>query len=170
MSGFDEVLMSEKIEQEKKDARWKRRIAAKDGTYSHPQPKHMKPTQVIPHGYFPNDRDKAVAAYESISKGMICEDYHRDPKTCRYPGVANPPRNRPLTAQDRVLSRYQGGNCWIRVTFDTKMAAEEAVRQSHHRIGNHLVFSHMYDGFGPQEDMLIPCQDDCTSPNQDCGC
>lgn len=170
MSGIVEVLMHEKIQQEKQHARWRKRIAAKDGTYSHPQPKHMKPTQVILHGYSPNNRDKAVAAYESISKGIICEDYHRDPKKCRYPGVANPPRKRPLTAQERLLSRYQGGKCWIRVTFDTIKAAQEAVRRSPHRIGNHFVFAHIYDGFGPQEDMPIPWQDNCTSPNQDCGC
>lgn len=149
---------------------WKRRIAVKDGTYSHPQIKHMKPTQFILHCYFPNDRDKAVAAYESIWKGRICEDYHQDPKTCKYPGVAKHSRNRTLTAQERVLSRYQGGNCWIRVTFDTKKAAEEAVRQPPHRIGYHLVFAHIYDGIGPQEDMPIPWQDNCTPPNQDCGC
>lgn len=162
--------MGERIHQEKKYAKWKKLIAGKDGTYIHPKPKHKKPTQVILHGYSPNNRDKAVAAYESISKGMICEDYHRDPKTCRYPGVANPPRKRPLTVQERLLSRYQGGNCWIRVTFDTKEAAQDAVRQSPHPIGNHLVFAHMYDGLGPQKDMPIPWQDNGASPNQDCGC
>lgn len=162
--------MGERIQQEKKHARWLRLIAAKDGTYIHPQPKHKKPTQVILHGYSQNNRDKAVAAYESISNGMICEDYHRDTKTCRYPGIANPPRKRPLTVQERLLSRYQGGNCWIRVTFDTKEAAQDAVSQSPHRIGDHLVFARMYDGLGPKEDMPIPWQDNGTSPNHVCGC
>lgn len=165
-----EFLISERIQQEIKHAKWKKLIAVKDGTHIHPRPKHKKPTQVILHGYSPNNRDTAVAAYESISKGMICEDYHRDPKTCRYPGVANPPRKRPLTVQERLLSRYQGGNCWIRVTFDTKEAAQDAVRHSPHRIRNHLVFAHMYHGLGPQLDMPIPWKENGTSPNQDCGC
>lgn len=161
--------MSE-FQQKKKHAEWKKFLAAKDGTYVHPQLKHEKPAQVILHGYTPNNRDKAVAAYESISKGMICEDYHRDPKRCKYPSVANPHRKRPLTVQERLLSRYQGGNCWIRVTFDTKNAAQHAIRQSPHRIGNHLVFAYIYNGLGPREDVSIPWQGNGTSSNQGCGC
>lgn len=166
---IDEAMMAE-IQKERKRVKWKNLIAAKDGTYVHRQPKQENPTHVILHGYHPNDRDKAVAAYESISKGMICGDYHRDPKRCRYPGVANPPPKRPLTAQERLLSRYQGGNCWIRVTFDTKEAAQHVVRQSPHRIGNHLVFAHMYGGLGPREDVSIPWQGNGNPSNQGCGC
>lgn len=158
------------IQQEKKYTKWKRFLAAKDGKYVHPKPRQEKPTQVILHGYTQNDRDKAVAAYESISKGMICEDYHCDPKRCRYPSVANPTRKRPLTVQERLFSRYQGGKCWVRVTFDTKEAAQRVVLQSPHRIGKHLVFAHIYDGLGPKEDIPIPWQDNGTSPNPGCEC
>ena len=112
-------------------------------------------------GYPPASSWSAIQFYESVSGGMICEDYPRDPplERKRYHGNLGHSdylHPRPLTAAEQKLAfRYFGGNCWIKVTFDSREAAERAVHNSPHLITGHLVHAQLYHGQPPDRDEPI---------------
>ncbi|KAI9809294.1 MAG: hypothetical protein M1825_002585 [Sarcosagium campestre] len=119
---------------------------------------HREPMEVILYGYHPNNQHSAIKKYETISHGMICEDYPRDidAHLTRYRTVAPHPVSRPLTTEELIkANRFAGGESWIKVTFDSHEAAALAVHYSPQEIDGHLVYAEYYKGAGPNEDRPI---------------
>ena len=120
-----------------------------------------EPTQVVLYGFSPKDQWAAIDFYEKVSRGRICEDYERDPpaELRRFPtpySVASNVQPQPGSKAERVLVRtYHGGNCWIKVTFDSAEAAERAIKNSPHCIQNHWVYAKAFNGSGPEIDEPI---------------
>lgn len=121
------------------------------------------PTQVALYGYAPGTHWASIDFYERASLGSICEDYDRDPpiERRRIPNAfaaAQMVRSRALTRQEAVLARqYHGGNCWIKVTFDSAEAADRAINCSPHQIQGHWVYAELFRGVPPNHpDEPIP--------------
>jgi hypothetical protein len=120
---------------------------------SNPKPSLTKePTQLMLYGYSPDSQWAAIHHYESVSGGIICEDYDRGPPAERrkyhggfgYDGHIHP---RPLTQAERALAMdYKGGQSWIKVTFDSIEAADRAMYNSPHLIQGHWVYAAPYRG------------------------
>lgn len=143
--------------------------AQNDGSAtSHHPPLSMnkEPTQVILYGYSPSTQWAAISFYETVSSGMICEDYEREPPSERrkFPNqlsAASNVRPRALTQAEKVLARqYNGGNCWIKVTFDSAEAAERAIYNSPHLLQGHWVYAQPFHGAGPEVDEPIPMREE----------
>ena len=89
---------------------------------------------------------------------MICEDYERDPPFERRKyktdfSASSIVRPRRLTqAESTLASKYDGGKCWIKVTFDSEEAAERAIYHSPHFIQGHWIYAKPYLGRGPDID------------------
>lgn len=89
---------------------------------------------------------------------MICEDYPRDPpiEARRIPNsynAATSVRSRTLTKEEAVHARkYAGGECWIKVTFDSEQAANRAISNSPHQISGYWVYASLYTGEKPTVD------------------
>ena len=102
----------------------------------------------------------ALDTYERFSGGMICEDYARDPPSGakRYPSTFSAPHTRRArTKAERVLAaHYDGGNYWVKVTFDSAEAAAHATATSPAQIYGHWVYVQPYHGHGPEKDEPIP--------------
>jgi hypothetical protein len=104
----------------------------------------------------------AISHYESLA-GRILEDYPRDPPAGlrRYKSELRDPaftRSRVLSADERAMvNRADGGEHWIKITFESAEAAEAAVYASPQRILGHLVYAEPYRGVGPAKDE--PCPD-----------
>lgn len=120
-------------------------------------------TECVLFGYRSKDSEwKVIDKFEKISQGFICEDYPRsDPSlTSRYSELlsggdvvirAN------LTADaNRKSKRFAGGFHWIKVTFDSRAAADRAIYYAPQDIEGYHVFCRLYDGHGPQEDVPLP--------------
>ena len=117
------------------------------------------------YGYSPGTQWAALSFYETVSSGIICEDYERQPPSERrrfpnqFSAASNVP-TRPLTKDEMFLARqYHGGNCWIKVTFDSAEAAERAMYHSPHLLQGHWVYAEPFHGAGPEVDESIPMQD-----------
>ncbi|MCJ1476060.1 hypothetical protein MMC13_004725 [Lambiella insularis] len=126
-----------------------------------------EPMQVMLYGYSPEIQWAALDFYESVSGGMICEDYEREPPAERrkyqsglgYSGYIHP---RALTKAERALAmQYRGGSCWIKVTFDSIEAGDRAVYNSPHLIHGYWVYAQPYRGeaYEPDEPILMEEQD-----------
>ena len=123
------------------------------------------PTQVSLYGFAPGTHWDSINFYERASRGYICEDYDRDPpiERRRIPNAfaaGQMVHARPLTRQEAVLARqYHGGNCWIKVTFDSAEAANRAIECSPHLIQGHWVYAVLFHGAAPDvPDEPIPLQ------------
>jgi hypothetical protein len=125
-----------------------------------------EPMQVMLYGYSPDAQWAAIEFYEKISGGMVCEDYEREPplERRRYQGgIGRGEQNklRPLTKQEKLLAmQYKGGSTWIKVTFDSREAAECAINNSPHPIQGHWVYAQPYHGQGREKDEPILIKDD----------
>lgn len=125
-----------------------------------------EPTEVVLYGYFPGHQWAAIAHYEKVSFGMICEDYERQPpqERMRYPsGLSNSAfvHSRPLTLAERTKAcRCHVGNCWIKVTFDSAQAAERACYYSPHMIHGAWVYAKPYGSVLPESDVPILVRDE----------
>lgn len=104
----------------------------------------------------------AIAHYEQLA-GPILEDYPRDPPVSqrRYKSELHDPaftrRRRTLSADERALvSRADGGEHWIKVTFESAEAATAAMYASPQRILGHLVYAEPYRGIPPARDEACP--------------
>ncbi|KAI9752450.1 MAG: hypothetical protein M4579_005625 [Chaenotheca gracillima] len=129
---------------------------------------HKEPTEVILYGFKPSQQYAAIDKYERISLGRICEDYARDPpiETRKYQTISSYPVVKPLTREERRKAmNYAGGNCWIKITFDTAEAAHRALAASPHRVNAHWVYAELYHGMGPKEDKEIPVQYSSSDPD-----
>ncbi|KAH6689514.1 hypothetical protein F5X68DRAFT_203810 [Plectosphaerella plurivora] len=121
-----------------------------------------EPSEVLLRGYrSPLHQYAAVNHYEHIA-GYICEDYPREPpaEQRRYKGDLREPaftRRRILTAEEKAkVNRADGGEFWVKVTFESVEAAEAAVYASPQSIQGHLVYAEHYRGFAPAQDEPIP--------------
>ncbi|KAI9817475.1 MAG: hypothetical protein M1827_001085 [Pycnora praestabilis] len=121
-----------------------------------------EPTEVILYGFQSERQYAAIGHYETVSRGLICEDYsrHPPPERMRYRSVMDISRAilpRPLTREEsRKARNYAGGQCWIKVTFDSGDAADRAIYFSPQDINGHWVFAERYTGVGPKDDVEIP--------------
>ena len=99
-----------------------------------------------------------------MSGGIICEDYERKAPDRRFPDTYSAPApGRTLTKIERSLAaQYRGGECWIKVTFDSIEAAERAIHCSPHRIDGHWVYAQEFRGVGPEFDEPILVRRDDT--------
>ncbi|KAE8148495.1 hypothetical protein BDV25DRAFT_158175 [Aspergillus avenaceus] len=127
-------------------------------------------TECILYGYKNKDVEwKVIDKYERVSRGMICEDYPRsDPNALN--GYSQLLSGGDVVIRDlsadanRKSKRYAGGFHWIKVTFDSTIAADRACFYSPQELDGHLVFCELYHGQGPAEDVPIPV--DSSTANQ----
>ncbi|KAI6363583.1 hypothetical protein MCOR25_005866 [Pyricularia grisea] len=123
------------------------------------------PFEVILRGYrSARQQYAAIAHYEQLA-GPICEDYARDPPidNRRYKSElrdsalqAAHRRRRALTPEERArVNRADGGEHWVKVTFESAAAAEAAMSVSPQRILGHLVYCEPYQGI-PPSDQAVP--------------
>ena len=123
---------------------------------------HKEPTEIILRGYrSPQQQYAAINHYEELA-GRICEDYARDPpiENRRYKSELRDPaftRRGALTAEERVkVNRADGGEHWIKVTFESAQAADTAIYSSPQKILGHLVYAEPYHGIPPARDEAVP--------------
>jgi len=63
----------------------------------------------------------------------------------------------------RKINTYQGGEHWIKITFDSPEGAELACHYSPHIINGYLVHAELFRGTGPQSDVPIMANSPNTS-------
>lgn len=184
MRTFDDIFGRHKKELEEKEAktpREQRAPVASSRLASVPAPGELvkplanappggqsarfkEPTEVLIYGYGLDREGSAIAHYEKISEGCIYEDYDRDEPNSRYSHLlsnsirASIPRSLPKETI-RKINTYQGGEHWIKVTFDSPEAAERACYFSPTVIDGYLVHSELWRGVGPNADAAIPKPD-----------
>ena len=116
-----------------------------------------EPTEVILYGFGEELQWAAIDFYERVSNGIILEDYDRTPLGARFDV------SKSRQAAQRSLSRaalkkknaYKGGSSWIKITFDSRQAAELAIARSPHTIKGYLVYAEYFSGRGPARDEAI---------------
>ena len=110
------------------------------------------------YGFLESSQPDAIKFYETVSGGIICEDYARDPPpkipnsfslSASYPARALTP------AETQLAKQYRGGKNWIKVTFDSTDAAERAIEASPHVIAGHYVYAQAFRGVEPDVDEPI---------------
>ncbi|KAK2018389.1 hypothetical protein LZ32DRAFT_599813 [Colletotrichum eremochloae] len=133
------------------------------------------PTEVILRGYrAPSQQYAAISHYEQLA-GLICEDYPREPplEQRRYKSELRDPaftRRRGLTGEERAkVNRADGGEHWVKVTFESADAADAAVYASPQRVLGYLVYAEPYHGHPPARDEPIPDVDSLVATNEDHG-
>lgn len=151
---FDQNRKSVEAQQQERASR-----AQNDGNASNTNLPSLskEPTQVFLYGFPSGKEYAAIDFYEQVSGGIVCEDYERKAPNRRFPDIysASGP-GRTLTKAEKVLAtQYRGGECWIKVTFDSAEAAERAIANSPHRIEGHWVYAQEYRGVGPKVDEPI---------------
>lgn len=120
------------------------------------------PVELMLRGYRSSEQQyAAIAHYEDLA-GLILEDYPRDPPTTqrRYKSDLRDPaftRRRNLSAEERSLvNRADGGEHWVKVTFESAEAANAAIYASPQKILGYLVHAEPYRGFSPARDEACP--------------
>lgn len=114
-------------------------------------------TEVLLWGFGEDLQWAAIDFYERVSGGVVLEDYDRTPPGQRA-YEAGMPYSRAAAQQSlsraalRKKNRYAGGEHWIKVTFDSRQAAELVCARSPHIIKGHLVCAEPYQGRGPARD------------------
>ncbi|KAL0937476.1 uncharacterized protein CTRU02_207206 [Colletotrichum truncatum] len=136
---------------------------------SGPRLARHEPTEVILRGYrSPSQQYAAISHYEQLA-GLICEDYPREPplEQRRYKSELRDPaftRRRGLTPEERAkVNRADGGEHWVKVTFESADAADAAIYASPQRVLGYLVHAEPYNGFAPARDEPIPDVDSLIS-------
>jgi hypothetical protein len=121
------------------------------------------PTEIILYGYAEPYQWAAIEFYERVSQGVIYEDYEREPSNTKYDlSLARSTTTRSRIPSDalRKVSRYHGGEHWIKVTFNSAEAADRACYASPHKLNGHLVYAERYRGTGPAQDAAIPATEE----------
>ncbi|OHE99755.1 hypothetical protein CORC01_04891 [Colletotrichum orchidophilum] len=133
------------------------------------------PTEIVLRGYrSPSQQYAAISHYEQLA-GLICEDYPREPplEQRRYKSELRDPaftRRRGLTVEERAkVNRADGGEHWIKVTFESADAADAAVYASPQRVLGYLVYAEPYHGLPPARDEPIPDVDSLVPSHDDLG-
>ena len=131
---------------------------ASDTTQSTTIPSVPKePTEVILRG-FPTDSQWRALEFFDSAAGTILEDYVREPPGKLYSfgtGISGP--GRPLTrAEKEKVNVYRGGEHWIKVTFESRAQAEQAIELSPREVDNFWVIAELYRGLqiAPEEDSV----------------
>lgn len=126
------------------------------------QQSRSQPTEVILRGYRSTTQQySAVKHYEGLA-GTILEDYPREAPASqrRYKSQLRDPaftRQRNLGREElAMVNRADGGNHWVKITFDSSEAAETALYASPQRILGHLVYAELYRGMPPAKDEACP--------------
>lgn len=117
-------------------------------------------TEVLLFGFADESQWAAIDFYERVSGGSILEDYERHAPTQRN----DISRSLSRTGRRHSLSRaalkkkntFAGGSHWIKVTFNSREAAELACARSPHIIKGSLVYAEPWQGRGPGRDEHIP--------------
>lgn len=124
-------------------------------------PKVQEPTEVILRGYRSAQQQyAAINHYEQLA-GRICEDYPREPpaESRWYKSElrdAAYTQRRVLTPEERAkVNKTDGGEHWVKVTFESATAADNAIYASPQSILGHLVFAEPYRGVPPSRDEAI---------------
>ncbi|CAJ0549233.1 Ff.00g028460.m01.CDS01 [Fusarium sp. VM40] len=120
------------------------------------------PVELILRGYRSYTHQyAAISHYESLA-GTILEDYPREPPANqrRYKSELRDPaftRRRNLSSDERAMvNRADGGEHWVKITFESREAAEAATFASPQRILGHLVYAEPYRGVPPAKDEACP--------------
>ncbi|KAF2172216.1 hypothetical protein M409DRAFT_62971 [Zasmidium cellare ATCC 36951] len=118
-----------------------------------------EPTEVLLYGFGEDLQWSAIDFYERVSNGYILEDYDRQPPGQRYDvsrtmGRAQAQRSLSRAAM-RKKNKFAGGEHWIKVTFESRQAAELAIARQPHTIRGYLVYAEPYQGRGPQKDEAV---------------
>ncbi|KAK2591932.1 hypothetical protein QQS21_010374 [Conoideocrella luteorostrata] len=123
------------------------------------------PVELILRGYRSSSQQyAAIAHYEELA-GAVLEDYPRDPPASqrRYKSELRDPaftRRRNLTPDERALvNRADGGEHWVKVTFESAEAANAAIYASPQQILGYLVYADPYRGIPPPKDEACPDMD-----------
>lgn len=134
-----------------------------------------QPVEVMLRGFRDTDQQYAtIARYESLA-GPILEDYARQPPASqrRFQSSLRDTaltRRRQLTADERAMvSRADGGEHWVKVTFECAEAADAALYASPQRIQGFLVHAELYRGVPPVKDEAIPDVDDDATTGRSKG-
>jgi hypothetical protein len=124
------------------------------------------PTECLLYGYADKSVEwKVLSKFERVvAPSIICEDYPREDPTLFLSSSspmgysrASVVVHRNLTKEALKKSRvYKGGKHWIKVTFDSYPAAEQACFYSPLDIDGHLVHCEMWTGRGPTSDVPLP--------------
>jgi hypothetical protein len=124
-------------------------------------PAQKEPTEVILRGYRSAlQQYAAIDRFEQVA-GRICEDYPRDPpvEQRRYKSELRDPaytRRQALTPEERAkVNKADGGDHWVKVTFESAEAAELAISASPLSIVGHLVYAEPYHGIPPARDEAV---------------
>lgn len=116
-------------------------------------------TEVLLYGFGEELQWAALDFYERVSGGAILEDYDRQPPGQHYNASRSLSRAtsyRSLTkAALKKKNTFAGGLHWIKITFDSRAAADLACARSPHTIKGHLVYAEPYLGRGPGKDEPI---------------
>ncbi|KAF1949219.1 hypothetical protein CC80DRAFT_457929 [Byssothecium circinans] len=112
-----------------------------------------EPSEVILYGYGSEIQWAAISHYETVSGGIVYEQYERDPRDPRY-GAAfvfkHGEATKSLSKQAKSkVNEFVGGDHWIKVTFDSPEAAEKACHYSPYKCHGYLVYAEPYRGTGP---------------------
>lgn len=120
------------------------------------------PVEIILRGYRSSTQQyAAISHYESLA-GTILEDYPREPPASqrRYKSELRDPaftRHRNLSADERAMvNRADGGEHWVKVTFESREAGDAAIFASPQRVLGHLVYAEAYRGVQPAKDEACP--------------
>ena len=130
----------------------------------------QEPKTVILYGHTPETRYDALNFYETVSGGLILEDYDRTPPADALRlGLSllhgTPVKRHALTPAERhAAAEYAGGNCWIKVTFASHAAADRALATSPHVLHGHWVYASPWTGKGPDVDEPIPVEKGDNEP------
>lgn len=129
-------------------------------------PPERVPTECLLYGYPSKASEwKVISRYERIvSPSIICEDYPREDPNLYLSSNSPMGFNRSSIVVHKNLSKealaksriYNGGNHWIKITFDSWEAAERACFYSPVEIDGCLVHCEMWAGKGPLTDAPIP--------------
>ena len=119
----------------------------------------VEATEVLLYGFGEELQWAALDHYERVGGGSVLEDYDRQPPGQRFDvsrSFSKATSQRSLTrAALRKKNTFAGGLHWIKVTFDSRGAAELACARSPHVIKGHLVYAEPYLGRGPGKDEAI---------------
>ncbi|KAK3056420.1 hypothetical protein LTR09_002927 [Extremus antarcticus] len=119
----------------------------------------IEATEVMLYGFGEELQWAALDHYERVSGGLVLEDYDRQAPGQRYDvarSLSRATNQRSLTrAALKKKNTFAGGLHWIKITYDSRGAAELACARSPHIIKGHLVYAEPYLGRGPGRDEPI---------------
>ncbi|KAK5174985.1 uncharacterized protein LTR77_000121 [Saxophila tyrrhenica] len=119
----------------------------------------IEATEVMLYGFGEELQWAALDHYERVSGGTVLEDYDRQAPGQRYDVARSLSRATGQRSLSRAALRkkntFAGGLHWIKITFDSRGAAELACARSPHIIRGHLVYAEPYLGRGPGRDEPI---------------